>query len=799
VKFTLDWLRDFVDPPTDDPGEIAATLENLGHEVENWEPIENRFSGVVVGRVLEVKPHPNADKVRVTSVDVGNEQLEIICGAWNFEAGAVVPVAIPGAVLQGDFEISRRAIRGVTSHGMICSEAELELGEDEAGIMVLDDGYPEAANRIGEDFATLLPVGDTIFDVTITPNRPDCMSVYGLARELAAAYDVPLRPHQIEVAEVGDPGRTRITITDETACPRFAGREVRDISIGPSPHWMRARLAAAGVRPISNVVDASNYAMIEFGHPTHAFDLDRLGGNIVVRHAAAGESVVTLDDMERDLIPADIVVADLDRPVAIAGVMGGADTEVHDTTTRVLVEAAYWNPTSILLTSKRLGLRSEASARFERGMDPNFCALASDRVAQILQTIAGGRVARGIADEYPRRIDQRVITFDPAEVERILGVAIPVEVITDLLERLQFGVRRTELLEVTVPTWRPDILRPADLVEEVARLYGFDNIPARLRLGSGEGLPESERRLRHVREVMVGAGYHEAFLFSFIGAADIEALDLPPDDPARTGIRVVNPLREEEGVMRTTLLPGLLEAAEVNVARRIDDVRLFEVGAAFLPGTGKIPDQPLRLGFVAAGTGGESWDAEEPGYDVYDATGIWELLSSVMRIPDPSVRKATKAPFHPGRCAEVLAGEETVGIVGEVHPAVASSFGLEGRVIAGEIDLEPMLVDRERWAFSPPSTYPPQIFDLAFSVPESVPASTIVEAIDSAAGDWLEERAVFDVYEGDAVGAGSKSVALKLTMRAPDRTLADEEVSPLRRRIVAAVEEATGGVLRGEV
>jgi phenylalanyl-tRNA synthetase beta chain len=432
-------------------------------------------------------------------------------------------------------------------------------------------------------------------------------------------------------------------------------------------------------------------------------------------------------------------------------------------------------------------------------MDPNFCALASDRVAQILQAIAGGRVAPGIADEYPRPIEPRVITFDPAEAERLLGIAIPVEVITDLLGRLEFEVRGTELLEVAVPTWRPDILRPADLVEEVARLYGFDNFPARLRLGSGEGLPESERRLRHVREVFVGAGYHEAFLFSFIGAADIEVLGLPPDDPARTGIRVVNPLREEEGVMRTTLLPGLLKAAALNVARRVDDVRLFEVGAVFPRGTGKIPDQPLRLGFVAAGTGGASWDAEAPRYDVYDATGLWELVASTMRVPDASVRTGTRAPFHPGRCAEVVIGEAAIGVVGEIHPAVASSFGLEGRVIAGEIDLVPVLVDRDRWAFSPPSTYPPQIFDLAFSVPASVPASAVLEAVDASAGDWLEDRAVFDVYEGDAVGEGSKSVALKLTMRAPDRTLADEDVLPVRRRIVEAVEEATGGVLRGEV
>jgi phenylalanyl-tRNA synthetase beta chain len=798
MKFTLDWLRDFVDLPTDDPGEIAEALENLGHEVEQWNSLEPRFSGVVIGRVLEVGPHPNADKVRLARVDVGDETLDIVCGAWNFDAGAIVPVAVPGAVLQGDFEISRRKIRGVTSNGMICSEAELEIGEDAAGIMVLGD-YPAAPERLGDDFASLLPEADAFFDVTITPNRPDCMSVYGLARELAAFYDVPLREPGIEIEEIGGPGSTRVTITDDIACPRFVGREVRDISIGRSPHWMRTRLTAAGVRPINNVVDASNYAMIEFGHPTHAFDLDRLGSTVLVRHASETETLVTLDDVERHLVPSDIVVADGVGAVAIAGVMGGGRTEVYADTSRVLIEAAYWNPPSILLTSKRLGLRSEASARFERGMDPNFCALAADRVAQLLQDTAGGRVAPGLADEYPRRIESRIIIFPVAEVERVLGIEVASATVTDLLERLGFGVTGDDVLEVTVPTRRPDVLRPADLVEEVARLYGFDNIPGRLRLGTGGGLPADEQQIRHVRAVMVGAGYHEVFNFSFIGASHLDALGLSAGDPARIGIPVVNPLREEEGVMRTTLLPGLLEAAGINSARRVDDVRIFEIGSVFLPGTGKLPEQPIRLGFVAAGDGGVSWDERRAGYDVYDATGVWELLADAMQLPAATIRKQDRAPFHPGRCAEVLVAGSPIGVVGEILPRVAAAFGLEGRAIAGEIDLAPLLVDRGHWEFAPPSVYPPQIFDLAFSVDLGVPASAVLAAIDAVAGEWLEDRFVFDVYEGASLGEGTKSVAVKLTMRAADRTLSDEDVAPVRRRIVEAVETATGGSLRGEV
>jgi phenylalanyl-tRNA synthetase beta chain len=465
----------------------------------------------------------------------------------------------------------------------------------------------------------------------------------------------------------------------------------------------------------------------------------------------------------------------------------------------VLIEAAYWNPPSILLTSKRLGLRSEASARFERGMDPDFCALAADRVAQLLQETAGGRVAPGLADEYPRPIEPRIITFPVSEVTRVLGIEVASATVTDLLERLGFGVAGNDVLEVTVPTRRHDVLRPADLVEEVARLYGFDNIPGRLRLGTGGGLPADEQQMRYVRAVMVGAGYHEVFNFSFIGVTHLDVLGLPAGDPARVGIPVVNPLRDEEGVMRTTLLPGLLEAAGINSARRVDDARLFEIGSVFLPGPGKLPEQPKRLGFIAAGDGGTSWDERRAGYDVYDATGVWELLADAMQLPAATIRMQDRAPFHPGRCAEVLVAGSPIGIVGEIHPRVAAAFGLEGRAIAGEIDLAALLVDRGHWSFAPPSVYPPQIFDLAFSVDREVPASAVLTAIDAAAGEWLEDRFVFDIYDGASLGEGTKSVAVKLTMRAPDRTLSDEDVAPVRRRIVEAVEAATGGNLRGEV
>lgn len=796
MKFTLDWLREFIDLPTNDPEQIAEALESLGHEVEGWERIETRFDGVVIGRVLEVGAHPNADKVRVTKVDVGDQHLDIICGAWNFEAGAVVPVAKPGAVLQGDFEITQRAIRGVTSNGMICSESELEIGEDAAGIMVLNDDYPEAAGRIGEDFRSLLPEGDVVFDVTITPNRPDCMSVYGLARELGAFYEVPIEVPELDYP-TGDP-TTSIRIEDDVACPRFVGREVRGITVGASPHFIRARLAAAGVRPISNVVDASNYAMIEFGHPTHAFDADRLGDRIVVRRAHEGEAITTLDDVERHLIASDIVVADAKRPVAIAGVMGGADTEVVDNTSNVLVEAAYWDPPSVLLTSKRLGLRSEASARFERGMDPELCRFAADRVAQLLVETADGTVG-GCVDAYPAPPVPTVIELATDEIERVLGIRISRDAAAGLLDRLGFEVGAGDPMAVTVPTRRPDVSRPADLIEEIARLYGYENIPARLRFGDGKGLPERERRLRSLRALMAGAGYHEIITFSFIGAADLDALGLPDDDPARTGITVVHPLRDEEGVMRTTLLPGLLKAAASNLARRVDDVRLFEIGKVFIPGNEALPAQPDRLGFVAAGKASPSWEGAARDYDVYDATGLWDVVARWAGLDDIEIRATDQAPFHPVRAATVVSEGHVVGMVGEVHPAVASALGIDGRVVVGELAVEPLTREREPWQFVEPSNYPPQVFDLAFEVDIDVPAGAVLAAIDEAGVGLVEDRTIFDVYEGEPIPDGRRSVAINLTVRAPDRTLSDADVAPIRKAIVEAVEGATGARLRGEI
>jgi len=799
MKLTLSWLRDFVDLPTSDPTEIIDAFESLGHEIEDWRIIEPTFTGVVIGKVLEVSAHPNADKVRLTRVDVGTEVLDIICGAWNFEAGAIVPVAVPGAVLGGDFTITRRDIRGITSNGMICSETELDLGAEADGIMVLNGDYPNAGGRIGATFAEEIGFPDIFFDINVTPNRPDCLSVYGLARDLAAFYEIPLRAPGIAVTTYGDPTAVAVTIDTADLCPRFAGRQVRGITMGPSPHWLRRRLEVAGVRPISNVVDASNYAMIEFGYPTHAFDVERLGDTIVVRSARDGETIVTLDDQERVLTSDDIVVTDGTRPVAIGGVMGGASTEVHDGTTDVFIEAAYWNPPNILMTSKRLGLRSEASARFERGADPSFCPSGADRVAQLLAMTAGGKPAPSPVDVNPGNITPWTITYPLSDTARTLGIALSAETTTSLLERLTFGVTGTDPLTVIVPTRRPDVRNPIDLVEEIARLHGFASIPDTVPSGPGEGLPLDETRLRTLRDIMVGNGLSEILTFSFIGVDDLE--HLYPEDPAGVGnaIAVVNPLNDTEGVMRTSLIPGLLKAASTNLGRRLPSATLFEVGKVFLRSAGKIPDQPDRLGIILAGRPDAVWHTQTREFDVYDGTGLVELVASQMRVPDINLVQSQRAPFHPGRCADIMSGDVRIGTVGEISPSIATSFGLSGRVVVAEVDIADLVADRGHWQYEIPSNFPPVVFDMAFATPNTVPASEVLEAADAAAGDLLEHSQLFDVFSGESLGDGLVSYAINFRLRAPDRTLTDDEVGPVRMAIAEAVASATGATLRGEL
>jgi len=789
---SLRWLREFADLP-DDGEEVARALSNLGHEVEGMQRVEAPFSGVVVARVLEVRPHPRADKLRLARLETGAGEQEVVCGAWNFDAGAVVPLSVVGSVLAGGLRVGEREIRGVLSRGMICSEAELGLSEESSGILVLGEGF-----EVGADFAACLPYPDVLFEVTTTSNRPDAMSIYGLARDLAARFRVPLRPLSADVGPTGAPTRGRAVVEDPERCPRFTAREIRGLKIGPSPLWMRLRLRDAGVRPISNVVDVTNYVTLELGQPLHAFDLDLVAEEtLVVRRARPKERLTTLDGVERRLSTDDLLITSPAGPLALAGIMGGESSEVRPETSRVFLEVAHFAPPGILFSGKRHGLRTEAGARFERGVDPALPPLASARAARLMADLAGGEVAGGFIDHYPRAIEPWLVELPRHEPARLLGEELGGARIEDLLTRLGFGVSGGDPWQVTVPTYRPDVTRAADLVEEIARLHGYDEFPSRLPKGVGEGLPTWERRRRLVRRALVGAGCYEVLAFPFQGQAEIDALGLPEGDRRRSPVRLRNPLSEEQAFLRTSLIPGLLQALRANLARGRADGAVFEMGRVFFPSDGDLPDQPQRVAFALTGRPpGPRWESQPPERDARDAVGVWEVLAGALGV-DARMEQAVEPSFHPGRTGRVRVGETPLGVVGEIHPAVAGRFGLTGRVAVGDFDLDALLAPVPPRAFSAPSPYPPVVFDLAFDLAEEVPAAALLSEVRRGAGPSLERVEVFDLFRGAPLVPGRKSLALRLTFREAQRTLTDEDLVPVRARITEGVAAALGGRLRG--
>ncbi|MEX2279722.1 MAG: phenylalanine--tRNA ligase subunit beta [Acidimicrobiia bacterium] len=794
MKISLNWLLEFVDLPTTDPQALEDALWSLGHEVEGVTRLEAEWSGVTIAEVLTVSAHPDADKVRLCTVTTGGEPIQVVCGAWNFEQGAMVAFAEPGAVLAGGFEIGSREIRGVTSHGMICSEKELGLGDDHTGILVLEPDAP-----VGSDFAEWVALPDVVFDLSITPNRPDAMSVLGIARDLAAFYDLELRLPAADVRGVTGTPRIGVKIEDPTGCFRFATREMSGVRIGQSPFWMRHRLRVSGMRPISTAVDVTNYVMLELGHPLHAFDVDRIIGDaLTVRRAQPGETLTTLDDIERSLTADDLVICDDSGPTSLAGTMGGAASEVHDGSTNVLLEAASWDPPTVMWMSRRHGLRSEASARFERGVDRELPTVALARAAFLLQEIGGGDALEDGSDVVAVPFERRVIPLQVAEVERILGPGFGDDRVATLLSSIGLSVTGADPLVVTVPGYRPDIERPIDLIEEVARLHGYDSFDVTVPTGRGGGWSETQRLTRRVRQTLVGLGLSQATHLSFIGTEDLDALGFDTHHAARRVVMVKNPLREEEAILRTTLLPGLLASARYNLSHGAEAIALFETGKVFFdrpdPSDPRIPDQPDRVAFVIVGPlGGEELDSPGRPTDVYTATAIWRTLGRALELPF-ELRVASPPGLHPGRAAEVIVDGNPVGLVGELHPSAASHYELPGRVAVGELDLAPLVAPRPPHPLATPSTFPPTEFDLAFACSLELAAGELVAATSKAAGALVESARVFDEYTG--LGEDKKSLAIRFVLRAPDRTLTNEEVAPVRQAMVAAAA-GLGAELRG--
>lgn len=808
MRVPLSWLHELVgfDVP---PEELAARLTAIGLAVESIERVGPDLSGVCVGHVREREKHPDADRLSVCVVDFGpgvngGEPLTIVCGAPNVAAGQKVAVALPGTKLPDGTELKRSKIRGVVSHGMICSTRELGLAEEHEGILVLD-----AAAPIGALVSDVLPVCETVLDVELTPNRGDCASILGVAREVHASLGGALRLPPTDVVEDAAAPSTdavRVTIDDVVGCPRYVARVVEDIVVGPSPDWVKRRLEAAGMRSIDNVVDVTNLVLLELGQPLHAFDLARVrGAEVRVRAASAGERIATLDGVERALESSDLVIADAAGAIAIAGVMGGTSSDVRATTTRVLIESARFDPSRVRRTARRLGLRSEASYRFERGVDPEGLQRAADRAVHLLVQLAGGRVRAGVVTAGVAAPPPREIILEPARVTRLLGIALSRDEIAGLLERagITSGSEGTAL-RCRVPSHRHDISLPQDLIEEVARLHGFDRIPSRMPLGQLMPVEAAPHRAltEQLRDALVGAGVVEAVTLSFLDPADLDRLDLSLDDRRRRSVHIQNPIGEQQSRLRTTLLPALLHAARENRARRVEHVRLFEVARVFLAdgvGVGEgLPEERLMLAALwVRGERAGLWDAAEPPPLFFDARGVAERALLAAR-RDAAFRAGSDEPYHhPGASAAIVVEGARIGSVGVLHPEAAAAFDIDAPCALLELDVTALSAVPPRIPrYVEVSNQPPVRRDLAVLLGAEVAAGEVLEAIRRSAGPGLTGVDVFDRYEGRGVPEGRVSLAFRLVFQRPDRAFTDPEIAKLIDRVVQMLSNRFGGELR---
>ncbi|THA27264.1 phenylalanine--tRNA ligase subunit beta [Streptomyces sp. RKND-216] len=835
MRAPLSWLREYVDLPAGETGrDVAAKLIEAGLEVETVDLLGAGLKGpLVVGQVLAIEELTEFKKpIRWCQVDVGDanrtgEPQNLICGATNFAVGDKVVVVLPGAELPGGFAISARKTYGKVSEGMICSARELGMGDDHDGIIVLPPEY-----EAGTDAIELLELVDEVLDIAVTPDRGYCLSLRGLARETATAYGLPLRdPALLDVPAANDHG-PKVEVADPHGCDRFTARAVTGLRTDArSPIWLQRRLQKAGMRPISLAVDVTNYVMLELGQPLHAYDRARVDGPIGVRRAEPGEKLTTLDDVERTLHPEDLVITDSRGPIGLAGVMGGADTEIADAaggeqgSTEVVIEAAHFDPVSIARTARRHRLSSEASRRFERGVDPEAAAAAAQRTVDLLVLLAGGSaeagVTRFVAPGGPRTV--RIAADHP---DRVAGVAYGRETVVRRLQQVGCDVSGQDELTVTVPSWRPDLTDPNDLAEEVIRLEGYANLPSTLpRPPAGRGLTERQRLHRRVGRALAGAGYTEALNYPFIGSSALDGLQLDPEDPCRRTVKLVNPLSDEEPALRTALLPGLLTALRRNHGRGSQGAQgglaLFETGLVFHP-TGEerdaprpsvadrpsdeeiaaldaaLPRQPRHVAAVLSGPREQAgWWGEGRPSGWADAV---EAARTVAREAgaDLVVEQGRYGPWHPGRCARLSVGERTVGYAGELHPRVVKAFGLPERTSAMEVDLDALEEDATGPVRAPSvSAYPVAAQDVALVVGADVAAAEVEAALREGAGPLLESLRLFDVFTGEQLGEGRKSLAYALRFRAEDRTLKADEASAARDAAVAAAVERTGATLRG--
>ena len=819
MRVSYKWLNNYVDLPLD-PAELVAEFVRTGTEVEGVEKFGADLDHVVTGKIVSKEAHPDSDHLWVTRVDVGGknlgtdgapEPLQIVCGAQNFEAGDHVVVAMVGAVLPGDFAIKKSKLRGVESCGMNCSARELGIGDSHEGIMILPEDAP-----VGLDFTDWYGMSDTVIDCEITPNRPDCLSMMGIAAEVSAVLDEDTHIELPKVENESGPSASELVeveIADTSLCSRYVARVVRGVKIGPSPEWLAERVIAAGSRPINNVVDVTNYVMYLTGQPLHAFDLGKLSERdgrrrIVVRAAADGEKLTTLDGQERTLTSDMALITDNgETPVALAGVMGGANSEIDEGTVDVLLESACFDAGHISRTSRNLDLMSEASIRFERQVDASSCATVADVAAALFESCCGATVCPGNVDAYPVPVEPRELELRVARACMLAGAEIPAEFMARVLGRLGCSVADagTGILSVKVPCNRPDLEREVDLIEEVIRLWGMDKIEPTLPAARNHagGLTVEQTRVRKIGATLRAAGLSETSTYCFADPRDLERLGMS-DEGKGIPVEILRPLVADQSEMRRSMLPGLLRSVAYNLDHGVANVALYEIGRVFYAHEhASQPDEPSYVAGVMCGRwADDAWcDKREP-LDFFDAKGVVEQLLAALRITKVRYKAADPERFgwlQPGRAAEILAGGEAIGWVGDVHPQALSAFGIDVPVIAFELSQEKLLaMAKDQLPYVDVPTLPGMDVDLAIVVDEDVTAETLLQRIGSAGGKLLRDVRLFDVYRDDKrVGAGKKSMAFALTYRADDRTLTSEEVEAAHAKLVKKVCASTGGEVRG--
>lgn len=794
MKLPMSWLSDYTDITGITPHEYADKMTMTGSKVEGVDYLGKYIDKVVTGKVVECEPHPDSDHLSVCKVDAGTgELLQIVCGAPNVKAGVIAPVALNGAVLPGGVKIKKGKLRGVESNGMLCAHDELGISESllgyepEYGILLLPEDTP-----IGMDIKDLFGLNENVVEFEITSNRPDCFSIIGLARETAVSFKKPFTVPEVKFCENSDNINDilSIDVQDKDKCLRYCSRVIKNVKVGPSPKWMRERLEACGVRSINNIVDITNYVLLEYGQPMHAFDLRDLSGHkITVRRAKDGEVIKTLDEQDRTLINEDLIIADADKAVAIAGVMGGFNSEIKNDTTEVAFESATFDGVSVRLTAQRAGLRTEASARYEKGLDYNNTVPALERACQLVEELGCGEVVGGMIDVMGNVKGERTIKFRPDKINAFLGTDVSEDEMVNILKSLEVKVDREKML-LTPPSFRPDLEAEADIAEEVARFYGYDVIPTTLLSGEAtRGMKNEQQKTEDkINDVLTAQGMNEIYTYTFTSPSIFDKLNIPAESGLRNTIKISNPIGEDTSIMRTTTIASMVEVLARNYNYRNADVKMFETAKVYIPTQkGQLPDEQVIISLGMYGS-----------VDFFDIKGVCEALFDALNIKDAEYTAVTDNPtYHPGRCADITVNGNKIGTIGELHPSVGRNFGIDVPCYVGELKLDELIkAENGEMKYHKLPKFPTVTRDFSILLNKTIPVAEIEKLMKKAAGKLLDELKLSDVYEGHQIPEDKKSVMYKAAFRADDRSLTGEEADNLHDKIVKSLEKNLGAKLR---